>query len=371
METPLAPGCPEWMSGSADERQPRPTGSRRDASCRPPRCRTSGGTRSGFAALVPRPRPVHARQGRRDRRRRTTASWRSPWRCATGSPSAGWRRSGPTTSRTSKRAYYLSAEFLLGRALGNNLINTGPARRRARGAARARASTSTSCSSRSRTPGLGNGGLGRLAACFLDSMATLGLPGHGLRHPLRVRHLRRRTSSTATRSSAPTSGCVRQPLGDRPARSTRSRCASTAASSTHRTRDGRPRGALGGRQDGPRRALRHADRRLRQRHREHAAAVAGARAARSSTSQLFNAGDYVRAVEEKNDSEIISKVLYPNDNFQAGKELRLKQEYFFVACSIADIVRRYLKTHTRLRATSPTRSPSSSTTRTRPSPSPS
>src|SRR6185369_794766 len=58
-----------------------------------------------------------------------------------------------------------------------------------------------------------------------------------------------------------------------------------------------------------------------------------------------NAGDYVRAVEQKNQSEVISKVLYPNDNFDAGKELRLRQEYFFVACSIADIVSRYNRTH--------------------------
>ncbi|MFT3773182.1 MAG: glycogen/starch/alpha-glucan phosphorylase [Minicystis sp.] len=60
---------------------------------------------------------------------------------------------------------------------------------------------------------------------------------------------------------------------------------------------------------------------------------------------LFNAGDYVRAVQGKNDSEVISKVLYPNDNFEAGRELRLRQEYFFVACSIHDIVYRYRKTH--------------------------
>jgi starch phosphorylase len=60
---------------------------------------------------------------------------------------------------------------------------------------------------------------------------------------------------------------------------------------------------------------------------------------------LFNAGDYVRAVQSKNDTEVISKVLYPNDNFEAGRELRLRQEYFFVACSIHDIVYRYRKTH--------------------------
>lgn len=61
--------------------------------------------------------------------------------------------------------------------------------------------------------------------------------------------------------------------------------------------------------------------------------------------RVFNDGDYVRAVEDKNASEVISKVLYPNDHNQAGRDLRLKQEYFFVACAIADIVRRYKKTH--------------------------
>jgi starch phosphorylase len=60
---------------------------------------------------------------------------------------------------------------------------------------------------------------------------------------------------------------------------------------------------------------------------------------------LFNEGDYLRAVEAKNASEVISKVLYPNDNFEQGRELRLKQEYFFVACSIHDIVWRYSKQH--------------------------
>src|SRR5690606_2634436 len=68
-----------------------------------------------------------------------------------------------------------------------------------------------------------------------------------------------------------------------------------------------------------------------------------ARASKEFTFSVFNDGDYRRAVEEKAISESISKVLYPNDESEEGKELRLKQQYFFVACSISDIERRYKK----------------------------
>ena len=61
--------------------------------------------------------------------------------------------------------------------------------------------------------------------------------------------------------------------------------------------------------------------------------------------QIFNKGDYLKAVEEKVASETISKVLYPADTIEPGKELRLVQEYFLVACSIRDISRQYLKKH--------------------------
>ena len=61
--------------------------------------------------------------------------------------------------------------------------------------------------------------------------------------------------------------------------------------------------------------------------------------------QIFNAGDYFRAVEQKIKTETISKILYPSDTVDTGKELRLVQEYFLVACSLRDIIRKYLKTH--------------------------
>ena len=84
-----------------------------------------------------------------------------------------------------------------------------------------------------------------------------------------------------------------------------------------------------------------------------------ARATRDFDLQFFNEGDYRRAVEEKIDTENISKVLYPNDQSDEGKALRLKQQYFFVACSIADIVRRYKKQHTDFDAVPRARSRSS------------
>ncbi len=70
-----------------------------------------------------------------------------------------------------------------------------------------------------------------------------------------------------------------------------------------------------------------------------------ARASKEFDLKYFQGGDYLKAVEEKNISENISKVLYPNDQIYEGRELRLKQQYFFVSCSIQDIVRRYLVTH--------------------------
>ncbi len=239
-----------------------------------------------------------------------------------------------------KRVCYLSAEYLLGRALGNNLMALGLMD----AARKALAELGVSLEDLLEVEpdaGLGNGGLGRLAACFLDSMATLGYPGlgYGIRYEFGIftqdiisGHQVERADEwlkfgnpweiVRPELSVPVRLYGRVEHGTRP-----------DGSPVARWVDGKT--VLGIPYDTP---------------------VAGygtntvntlrlwqARASGEFDFRLFNAGDYERSVVEKNDSETISKVLYPNDNFQAGKELRLKQEYFFVACALADILRRFLK----------------------------
>jgi glycogen phosphorylase len=241
-----------------------------------------------------------------------------------------------------KRAYYLSAEYLLGRALGNNLINMGMYEA-AQEAMREVGVDLTSLIEMEPDAGLGNGGLGRLAACFLDSLATLNYPavGYGIRYEFGiftqdlVNGYQVERADEWLKFGNPWE--IVRPEKAVPVR--------FYGKVEHQTGpDGRPQARwVGGKTvigvpfDTP---------------------IAGygtntvntlrlwqARASEEFDLLLFNAGDYERSVVEKNESEVISKVLYPNDHFQAGKELRLRQQYFFVACSIADIVRRYLKKH--------------------------
>ncbi|RKH82243.1 glycogen/starch/alpha-glucan phosphorylase [Corallococcus sp. AB045] len=241
-----------------------------------------------------------------------------------------------------KRAYYLSAEYLLGRALGNNLLNLNMYE----AAAAAMQEVGVDLSQlleMEPDAGLGNGGLGRLAACFLDSLATLGYPGmgYGIRYEFGI------FSQDLVEGHQVERADEWLKFGNpweivRPEKAVPVRFFGRVEH--HQGPDGRPvarwvggKTVIGVPYDTP---------------------IAGygnntvntlrlwqARASAEFDLLLFNAGDYERSVVEKNDSEVISKVLYPNDAFQAGKELRLKQQYFFVACSIADIVRRYLKNH--------------------------
>ena len=242
--------------------------------------------------------------------------------------------------RDVKRVCYLSAEYLLGRALGNNLMALG-LMDSAREALSELGVAFEDLLEGEPDAGLGNGGLGRLAACFLDSMATLGYPGvgYGIRYEFGIftqdivgGHQVERADEwlkfgnpweiVRPELSVPVRLYGRVEHGTGP-----------DGQPVARWVDGKT--VLGIPYDTP---------------------VAGygtntvntlrlwqARASGEFDFRLFNAGDYERSVVEKNDSETISKVLYPNDSFQAGKELRLKQEYFFVACSLADIIRRFLK----------------------------
>ena len=140
---------------------------------------------------------------------RQTLRGRWPARCATSSRSAGSLTSAHlSTSENPKRIYYLSMEFLIGRSLTNNVTNLmlRPLCRR-RGAHEANLDW-LGLLEQEPDAGLGNGGLGRLAACFLDSMATMQLPATGLRPALRVRHVPAGDRDTAGSANIRTTGCT-------------------------------------------------------------------------------------------------------------------------------------------------------------------
>ncbi|HZH03846.1 MAG TPA: glycogen/starch/alpha-glucan phosphorylase [Myxococcaceae bacterium] len=249
--------------------------------------------------------------------------------------------------RDVKRAYYLSAEYLPGRALTNNLLNLGLLDT-ARLVLSEEGIDLDELAETEPDAGLGNGGLGRLAACFLDSMATLGIPGvgYGIRYQFGiftqdvVKGHQVERADEWLRFGSPWDMI-------RPEKAVPVRFYGKVE--THREPDGRVirhwvggKTVLGVPYDSPVAGYGN--------HTVNTLRLWQARASEEFDLRVFNDGDYERSVVEKNDSEVISKVLYPIDNFAAGKELRLKQQYFFVACSISDIVRRYLKTHADFRA---------------------
>jgi starch phosphorylase len=255
-----------------------------------------------------------------------------------------WAQTQETYSRTdAKRIYYLSAEFLLGRALANNLqaLNLyDKAKELLKGAGLELSDVLED----EPEPGLGNGGLGRLAACFLDSMATLGYAGYGygIRYEFGIFEQEIKNGWQVERPDewlrfgnpweyVRPEYAVSVEFGGRVEAVTNASGDSSARwVDTHKV--------LGVPFDTPIAGFRNDT--------VNTLRLWQARAGNEFDLKVFNDGDYVRAVEDKNSSEVISKVLYPNDHNQAGRDLRLKQEYFFVACAISDIVRRYRKTHT-------------------------
>jgi glycogen phosphorylase len=247
-----------------------------------------------------------------------------------------------TYAADAKRIYYLSAEFLVGRTLTNALLNLG-VYERAREALASLDIKLEDLLEQEVDPGLGNGGLGRLAACFLDSMSTLELCGYGygIRYEFGSFNQVIRNGWQVERPDewlrfgnpweiARPEFAFEIQLGGR----------------TERVADGHggfrvrwvdTRSILGVPYDTP--IPGHGTDHVNTMRLWHA------RASEEFDLAVFNAGDYTRAVEMKTVSENISKVLYPMDHSPQGKELRFKQQYFFVACSLRDILRRYLLTH--------------------------
>jgi starch phosphorylase len=241
-----------------------------------------------------------------------------------------------------KRIYYLSAEFLPGRFLANNLINLGLYETAKHVLAELELEISDVLETEV-DPGLGNGGLGRLAACFLDSMATLGYAGmgHGIRYEFGIFHQEVKDGRQIEHPDE----WLRYGF---PWEITRPEEAVTVGFgghvSEHMDRTGRLRvrwtpatQVIGVPHDTPVIGFGN-DSVLSLR-------LWRARASEEFDLAVFNDGDYRKAVEEKAISESISKVLYPNDQSLEGKILRLKQQYFFSACAIHDIVLRYLRDH--------------------------
>jgi len=241
-----------------------------------------------------------------------------------------------------KRAYILSLEYLTGRALTNNLINLG-AFDMCADALRSLGIDLADLAETEGDPALGNGGLGRLVACFLDSIATLRLPGfgYGINYDYGI-----------FRQTVVDGYQVEQPdhwLGEEsPWLIERGGeiCVVPIYGRVKIEKDvngnyrpfwrdwkflyGVPYDMpVVGYGTGTVNYLR----------------LYSARSSNEFDMKIFNSGDYMKAVEQKMTSETISKVLYPSDTVEQGKELRVVQEYFLVACAVRDIVRRFTSAH--------------------------
>ncbi len=239
-----------------------------------------------------------------------------------------------------RRVYYLSMEFLIGRTLGNALgaLDLNQAATQGMAAHAKRLEDVADCEP---DAALGNGGLGRLAACFLDSMATLGLPsfGYGIRYEygMFAQEIQNGCQieypdpwlENGTAWEFPRSGltyAVRfggwvEHIG---AKATWRAAGEVAAKACDMVIPGHGTTKVSTLRLWKAQAPAHID------------------------LHAFNTGDYARAAGIKNEYENISWVLYPNDSTPAGRELRLRQEYFFVAASLQDIVVRHLEEHATL-----------------------
>lgn len=240
-----------------------------------------------------------------------------------------------------KRVYYLSLEFLIGRMLSNSALNLGINDELKEGLSALGRDLENTVEMEN-DAALGNGGLGRLAACFLDSMATMDIPaaGYGIRYEY---GMFRQSIENGQQVENPDNWLRYGNIWE----FQRPEATYTIKFYGHVVKYP---------EDGTQ-AQRWVDA-------EHVVAMAydvpvpgygtetvnnlrlwSAKAAREFDLRHFNDGNYEKSVQERNATESISKILYPNDVCELGKELRLKQQYFFVSASIQDILRRFLTTH--------------------------
>lgn len=245
-----------------------------------------------------------------------------------------------------KRVYYLSLEYLIGRSLGNAILNLDMQKQSLKALSEMGFEMGM-LSELEWDAGLGNGGLGRLAACFLDSLATLRIPafGYGIRYEYGIffQHIKNGEQMESPDNwlrygsvwevahperlyPVHFGGMVREAIDEKGGKYMQwiPKEDVMAMAYDH---------LIPGYQNGYVNTLR----------------LWSAKSSRDFNLCYFNEGDYVQAVADKNHSEMISKVLYPNDNKMQGKELRLKQEYFFVSATLQDILRRFAKKHSDLR----------------------
>ncbi|MGJ7485755.1 glycogen/starch/alpha-glucan phosphorylase [Variovorax sp. LT2P21] len=240
-----------------------------------------------------------------------------------------------------KRVYYLSMEFLIGRTFTNALLAL-ELQDIVKQALADFGVDIAAIAEREPDAALGNGGLGRLAACFLDSMATLGVPGFG--YGIRYEYgMFRQKIVDGQQVETPDYWLTRGNPWEfqRPEVTYRVRFGGHVQKRDDRT------GAADWVDTHDVLAVAYdtiipgygtqATNTLR---------LWSARATEEIDLSAFNRGNYMQAVESKNHSENVSRVLYPDDSTASGRELRLHQEYFFVSASVQDLLRRYLRTHT-------------------------
>ena len=243
-----------------------------------------------------------------------------------------------------KMVYYMSMEFLMGRALGNNLINL-TAYNEVKEALDEMGFDLNVLEDQERDPALGNGGLGRLAACFLDSLATLGYPAYGCGIRYRYGMFKQEIDDQGCQIEVPDNW-----LKDGyPFELRRPEYAKEVKFGGHvQMYYDEAAQRTNFRQEGAQtvRAIPYDlpivgyDNNV-----VNTLMIWDAQAIDDFSLDSFDKGDYYKAVEQENLARTIVEVLYPNDNHYAGKELRLKQQYFFISASVQRAVARYKRKH--------------------------